>query len=384
MKIRYMFFIIAMLSIIYFTNNRPTEIADRIMVNAIGVDTDDVGYKVSMQVFSPGAGGSETSIDPSQPNVLLVSGKGVTVNDAVADCFGKLGGNVFTGQNQIILFGRDIDFNDKEAVFGYFLSSTDTFLNVDCALAEKTAEDILKIPIQSNSISSEKFPLMISSAAQNGRCIETKFMHLINAMNSNSKSIVLPIFSEIRSGTSSDSSSQSSGGESGGNSSGGEEALPEEKFEISNGAVFNNGKYAAEITFEQMGLIGMLNGTGKSVRTDIRMDNEEFSKSYKIKSREVEASIEDGNIVFNIKCKLTPKDSQMFDSMEDRDKSNAIAISLIEKKAQSLAENICDTFSPELLHTALHLKRYYPDIYRKYKDDTEELYKHIVFKVSIE
>ena len=45
MKRKYYFLIIMLLSIIYFTGSQPPEIADRIMVHAIGIDAEEALYR---------------------------------------------------------------------------------------------------------------------------------------------------------------------------------------------------------------------------------------------------------------------------------------------------------------------------------------------------
>lgn len=378
MKRKYFFLIIMLLGAVYFTNGRPTEIAERIMVHAIGIDKESYGYKVTMQTFTPGASGSETSIDPSEPNVSIVNGSGATVTDAVRGCYSKLGGNVFIGQNQIIIFGHDIDLSQKEDIFGFFLSSSESFLNVDCAAAENTAEEILNIPISGSTVTSEKYPQMIESAAENGRCIKTDFMQLLCGMESHDQSVILPVFSKT-SASEKKENEQSSGG-SGGES----QELQEAELQIKNGALFVNGKFSAEITYEQMGIAGLLGGGGKYVHTELRSDDRDYSKTYRLRSREVTSEISDGEIIFHINCRVSPKDSEMFSESSQRDESNRIATELIEKKSQSFAEDVCEKFTPELLGADAYIKRFYPRLYAKYADDPKPLYDHIRFEINIE
>jgi hypothetical protein len=361
-----------LLSVIYFSNGRPTEIADRVMVHAIGIDRTDVGYRVTLQIFSPGAGGSETAIDPSQPNVTVVTGDGSSVNSAIRESFGKLGGNVFIGKNQIVMFGKNVDLSKKEDIFSFFLSSSETFLNVDCAVAESTAEEILKIPISGSGITSEKYPMMIEAAAENGRCIKTSFMDLLNGMDSHDMTAVMPVFSAEQSSREDSSESSESA-----------EALPEEKLEITHGALFVGGKYAADITCEQMGYAAMLTGSGKYVRCDITQNGRTMSKTFKVKSTETDARISDGEIIFSVTCSLSPKDSQLFSELSDVDSANGDAVKLIGEKAQSFADGVCENFSPELLNADDYLKRYYPDIYRNYDDDPQPLYEHVKFELNV-
>lgn len=378
MKRKYYFLIIMLLSVIYFTGSQPPEIADRIMVHAIGIDAEEEGYRVTMQTFTPESSGSETSIDPSQPNVSLVSDSGRTVGEAIRICFNRLGGNIFIGQNQILLFGRGVDLSQKEDLFGYFLSSSETFLNVDCAAAENTAEEILRTPITGNAITSDKYPEMIRSASDNGRCVEVSFTELLDRINSHEKTLVLPTFSL---------SQQTSGDPEGGENSGGEEKsdkLEERRLKISSGAVYADGKFRAEISAEQMGIYGMICDSGENVHAEISGGGRKYSETYRICSRAVTASSEGEEIVFCISARAIPLDSQMFEAISDRSGSETAAKREIEKKAAAFAEAMCAEFTPEIFGADYFLMRHYPQVYRQYADDPEELYRHVRIAVEIE
>ncbi len=377
MKRKYYFLIIMLLSVIYFTGSQPPEIADRIMVHAIGIDAEEEGYRVTMQTFTPESSGSETSIDPSQPNVSIVSDSGGTVGEAIRSCFNRLGGNIFIGQNQILLFGRGVDLSQKEDLFGYFLSSSETFLNVDCAAAENTAEEILRTPITGNAITSDKYPEMIRSASDNGRCVEVSFTELLDRINSHEKTLVLPTFSL------SEQTSDNSGGESSGGEEKSEE-LEERRLKISSGAVYADGKFRAEISAEQMGIYGMICGSGENVHAEISGGGRKYSETYRISSRAVTASSEGGEIVFSISARAIPSDSQMFEAISDRSSSEAAAKREIEKKAAAFSEAMCAEFTPEIFGADYFLMRHYPQVCRQYADDPEELYRHVQIAVEIE
>jgi hypothetical protein len=350
------------------------------MIHAIGIDKTDSGYNVTMQLFSPEGGGSETAVDPSKPNVTAVTGSGGTVSEAITSCYSKLGGNIFVGQNQILIFGMNTDFSDTENLFGYFLSSPEAFRNVDCAVAENTAEEILTSAIRGNNVSAEKYPQMIESAAENGRCVRTTLIDLINAVKSEDCAFILPVFSQSSDSGEQDNTSGQEGesGQSGQSTE--SEQLPQETLQIANGAIFLNGKYTSDITYEQMGLAAMLSGRGDYVRTNVTFGEREISKTYKVKSREVSVKSQDGEIVISIICKLSPKDTQMFDKLSDRDETNELGTTLIEEKSQNLADAISNRFSVELLNADDYLKRYYPRLYRKYGSS---LYDRVRFSVDV-
>lgn len=376
MKRAYLFFIIAFLSAIYFTNGSPAEIADQIMVTAIGIDVGEKeDYKVTMQIFNPEGSGSDTAVDPSLTNVSLVSGEGRTVTAAVKNCYEKLGGDIFIGQNQIILFGKDVDLSKKHELFGFFLSSSEPFLNVPCAAAENTAEELLSIPLSGEITASERFPDMIASAAENGRAIYTSFIDLMDSVNSPESAVILPVFSKAEQPENSDSSGSSggTGGSEDQQSADSEETIPYTELDLSCGAVYLGGKAESVISAEEMGTAALLLGVGDYVSCDIEYDGLPLSKTFKLSSRRVTAKISDGRIKIRFELTLSPKDSLMFSSVSEKDGSDAAAVRLIGENARTLADSLCEV-SAGLLNCDDYLKRFYPEIFRKYKDDIEKLY----------
>lgn len=374
MKRRFFFIVIALLGFIYYTTGKPSEIADRVMVHAVGVDIANEGYKVTMQVFSPTGSGGETAIDPSQPNVTLVKGKGSTVSKAVQQCMLKLGGDVFLGQNRIIIFGHDVDLSKKDELFSYFLLSSEAFLNVYCAVAEDTAEKLLEIPLSGNSISSEKFPSLITSGEKSGTCAACTFTELLVSMDASEQTVILPVIS-IENKPEKKSSSDESSSE--------EKLETDSPIAIRSGALYIGGKYETDISCEQMALAAMLSGTGHYVRMDSG-DETKVSRTFKIRAREVSASMQKDGILFEISCRTSPADPQLNTSPISRIDENQKTAALIGDKAQELCDELCSKHSAELLGADKYLKRFYPHIFLKYKDEPEQLYNHISFKVYIE
>lgn len=374
MKRRFFFIIIAMLGFIYYTTGKPSEISDRVMIHAVGVDPSDEGYKVTMQVFSPEGSGGETALDPSMPNVSLVKGEGSTVSKAVQQCMLKLGGDVFLGQNRIIIFGRDVDLSKKDELFSYFLLSSEAFLNVNCAAAEDTAEKLLELPLSGNSIASEKFPSLIQSGEKAGTCAACTFTELLDSMDCAEQTVILPVISIVKKQKKAPSSDDSSS----------EEKLEDDSpIAIQNGALYVGGKYKTDISCEQMGLAAAINGTGHYVRIDSG-DETKVSRTFRIRTREVSADMTDDGIVIKISCRTSPSDPQLNTSPLSRIDENQKTAALIGDKAQELCDELCQNHSAELIGADKYLKRFYPKLFLKYKDNPEELYSHVSFEVYFE
>lgn len=188
------FILIASLALVFYIGEVPTEIAEKTIVTAIGIDAKDDEYRVTMQIFKPEGSGSDTAVDPSLPNVSLLKGSGRTVEEAVKECRSKLGGEMYIGKNRIIVFGKETDLSQIDKLTGYFLKDPECYFKVDCAAADGDAEKLLELPILGGAVGSERFVQMIRSAKSKSGFTECTLDELYTAMKRGDKSVVMPMF----------------------------------------------------------------------------------------------------------------------------------------------------------------------------------------------
>lgn len=374
MKRAFFFAAIAFLGLIYYSAGSPMEVADRVMVHAIGIDPAEDGYRVTLQVFSPAGGGSETAIDPSQPNVSLVKGEGGSVAEAIHDCESRLGGHVFIGQNRIILFGRNTDLSMDKELFGYFLGSSEAYLNTECAAAEDTAEKLLALPLPSSGIASDKFVTMINSERERGCTLNCTLMQLLEAMETPHKCTVMPLFS---------AQTGDDGGKKGDKGSPPEKLGTEAGLVLKKCAVYRGGRFAGELSGEKAGLLGMINGSGSSVFIETEYGGRRLGKTYRLEAREVTAARRGDELCFSVRCKADPRDEQYFSDPAEREGFSEAARESISAEATALAEELCAAGLPELLGADRALRRSFPALLRR-TGMTDELFSHVRYDVTAE
>lgn len=356
--------IIAMLGLIYYTSEKPSEISDKVMVHAIGIDERKDGYHLTMQIFTPEGSGAQTPIDPSSPNVSIIKGKGKTVSEAAEDCEHKLGGDVFLGQNRIILFGKDTDLSRHDELFGFFTSSGEAFMNVDCACAENSAEELLSVPLESGSVASERFTRMISSGKSTGCCASCTLTELMLSMNENSSTAILPLFSAQKEKNSKDKLKSRS------------------PIAIEKGALYVKGMFSGEISCEEMALCAVLNGTGNHIR--LENNNAESSETvYEIRSRSVSAETENGIPVFRIRLQAVPDRPNDSSDPKTRNKKSMELNRLLTERSQMLADKLCGSETADILGTQRYLRRFYPALVRKYKNTPDLLTGCVKIKIEV-
>ncbi len=233
------FILIASLALIFYIGDVPTEIAEKTIVTAIGIDSKDGRYKVTMQIFRPEGSGSDTAVDPSLPNVSILKGSGKTIGEAIKECKSKLGGEMYIGKNRIIIFGNKTDLSDIEKLAGYFIDDPECYYKVDCAAAEDTAEKMLEIPVLGGAVGSERYVQMIRSAKNSSRFKECTLDELYTAMLSEDKTVIMPMF-----GKCGDKKDQGNSSDSEQNA---EEIKPASEIKLDKCAVFIDGKYSYSI-----------------------------------------------------------------------------------------------------------------------------------------
>ncbi|MCR5122009.1 MAG: hypothetical protein K6B74_06280 [Ruminococcus sp.] len=360
MKRIFFFISIAMLGVIYYSAGRPMEIADRVMIHAIGIDPEGSGFRVTMQVFSPTSGGSETAIDPSQPNVSIVGGSGRNVAEAINDCETHLGGRVFIGQNKLIVFGRSIDMTRKNELLGFFLSSSEAYLNTDCAMSSGTAAELLSVPMMSGGITSEKLAMMISSECERGRCAKCSLMQLLESSEEENGSVLMPEFSLM---TKPKGGSADSSGEEGS----APEKLPESSRVILNKcAVLREGRFAGELSGSEAGLAAAINGSGTNVFADAEYNGQRLGCTLHITDRDITAFRENGELIIRAKLTAAPADEQFFPDSREREGHNRAALEKLTAEANELADKLGDSGGAEILGTERILRRHFPSLLRKH------------------
>ena len=82
------------------------ELNERAIVQAIGVDTVKGGYRVSLQIFSPGGGDGPTEINAGQQNAKMITAEGKTISDAIQQATLEQGRQIFYGHNRLLVIGE--------------------------------------------------------------------------------------------------------------------------------------------------------------------------------------------------------------------------------------------------------------------------------------
>ncbi len=169
-----------------------TELNERAIVQAIGVDRVEGGYRVTLQIFSPNGNGQE-GVDISEQNAKIISADGKTISEAIHIATLKQGKQIFYGHNRLLIIGRQAAEEGITEILPFFNGGYQARPNIDVMLADSTAEDILSANIQQGILPAESLQNMIDNYTQNGSVLKTRLIDMVEAYYDGSDSIALPL-----------------------------------------------------------------------------------------------------------------------------------------------------------------------------------------------
>lgn len=178
------------------------------LVHAMGIDRAEEGYRVSLQIFEPSGGGSDTAVDVTQPNVTVAVCEGKTVSEAVTAARSSTGKELFFGHLQLICLGSDTFPDDPEELFAFALGDKNISPSAYLCMAENTAEEIMQLKLTSEETSAEALTGLLDMGYEYSETLKCDLKTLMSAEDS--EYVTLPVLGSVKSDREDSSGQQSS------------------------------------------------------------------------------------------------------------------------------------------------------------------------------
>ena len=149
--------LLAVFSLITFSGCVPhTELNEKAIILAIGIDYKDEKYKVTFQYYNPTGIGGRTLVDNSQPNVLTSNGEGENVYAALEDASFRCGRELMLGVTQLIVIGEDAAKYSVNKVMEFSKSFFQSHPDMLVTVAEGEAQELMKVKFSEGIVSTQK------------------------------------------------------------------------------------------------------------------------------------------------------------------------------------------------------------------------------------
>lgn len=332
-----------------------TEIDQRTIVHAVGIDKNEEGYEVSLQIFSPSGQGSDTPIDVSKSNTKVVSAVGETIYDGVKNCEYLLGGDIFLGHNKFIIFGSSLYQEDMWELLQWFYKENENYLGVTVGYAENSAKEVLDVKLDDGTSSVENMERIYEYAVSSAKTSGGDLLVLFNSLSQTQKSGLLPVFS-VKDKKKSDEGEAEQGEEK------------EQYFEINSTAVLKNGKVVGEVFGEEMQGILWLTGKMDKCKATLEDGQEKFDVEIKKENTFCKVFFEGEKLVLCCDIKATVRVVEELDS-DARKKVCALSQKKILESCEKAVEKTIDELGVDVLRIEKLVKFYQPSVFRQYADD---------------
>ncbi|MBQ9375906.1 MAG: hypothetical protein IJU04_06190 [Ruminococcus sp.] len=372
MKRYFIWIIILLLGLVAFKNDSSIEISNRTLVHAVGIDEDDSGCTVTLQIFKTDGSGTDTVIDPSQTNTRVISNTAPTFNEAMSLCENQLGNYIFIGHNQVIVIGHDTDLSKPDELLSYFIRNKDNFLGVKVVLSETTAQDVLNVQIPTGTITMENFTEIIDMYSEKGSAAPSTMVEFINESRKPDKAVMLPV---VTVKPEQDQSSQSQEDSSGS----GKASL----ISIDKNAVIKNGKIVKEIDGDMTRCINLINNHTNYGMVNVDYNGTDFGVNLISQKYKSDIDIKDNRIFYNVDISLLANTVNSSFSQTDKDNISRLVEKKLERECTDTFNRVFFTLDCDVFDLSRRIRFYYPEIYLKYKDNYDALKAATVINVDV-
>lgn len=257
-----------------------TELNEKAIILAIGIDYKDDMFKVNFQYYNPTGIGGRTLVDNSQPNVMTSKGEGENIYAALEDAAFRCGRELMLGVTQIIVIGEDAAKYSVGKVMEFSKSFFQSHPDMLVTVAEGDAEELMKVKFSEGIVSTQKLKFMLTNAEKSGIAGLPNAIELFTALQTNRKSAALPRLRLI--------DNESDASEEG------------KTIEISGGVLINDGKAVRDVDIEVMSGLEILCCKTETGTVTVEYEGEKISVGLVNIKTKIKPSFEDGRLVFTV------------------------------------------------------------------------------------
>ena len=166
-----------------FLTGCTTELYDRMLIHAIGVDVVEGGVEVTVRISQTGKEDKEESL----------TGRGESVYRALESIKLQTGKIPLYSHNYLVIFGRACCEDGLDGVLDFFIRHFESRPSVRVFMAETTAREVLSVTKEDELISSDTIEGMVEENVSGGSAVKVRLIDLINGQNSSAGAAVLPM-----------------------------------------------------------------------------------------------------------------------------------------------------------------------------------------------
>ena len=342
-----------------------TELNEKAIILAIGIDYKDEKYKVMFQYYNPTGIGGRTLVDNSQPNVLTSKGEGDNVYAALEDASFRCGRELMLGVTQLIVIGDEAAKNSVVKVMDFTKSFFQSHPDMLVTVAEGEAEKLMEVKFSEGIVSTQKLKFLLTNAEKSGIVGLPSAIELFTALQTNRQSSALPRLRLLESG-------ESDASEDG------------KTIEISGGVLINEGKAVDEVDMEVMSGLQILCCKTETGTVTVEYKGDKISIGLVDIKPKITPSFEDGQLVFTVDVSaggrfLVTPDGKFEEENEELEK---LCGNTVIKRLESAVKQTVFKYGADPFMLEKTVRHYDYKLWKQVEENYDEYLKNCQFKFS--
>ncbi|WP_296629325.1 Ger(x)C family spore germination protein [uncultured Negativibacillus sp.] len=329
------------------------QLKDRTIIKMVGVDLVDGEFVLSMLQFSP----QLQSGQEAAAATLVVQTRGRSVSEAVDGLSQYSGNEVFLGNASFLVVGRSAAQQGLESVLGYFNANHEVSPELYVAMAENTAEEVIRTQSEQDS-SATQLKTLIEQGQKNGLLGRPALKDVINRLQSDKAEPYLPLVTT-------------------------EELTDGKKvLKIAGMAIFKEGKFLDNLSIEQTrGVLWATDELKRAVMTVNYGEEKEALASVELTDSEsqVKVSMEDGKPVLLLEIRTEGSVLEAtFPSgggvgMEQLGEIQIEVSSQIKDTVRQTVDKVFFEKKSDIFRYSEFIKKYEPDYWKANQENFEQV-----------
>lgn len=169
-------------------NIRSTELNDRAIVQALGVDYSNTDYIVTAQVYNP------ENADTSKSQTKILVGQGNNIAEAIDDINRKNSKTLYLSHNSFVAVGLECASSQIDEVLNFFEKEPQTRPDVAVIITDK-AENLINFTSDENTTPAQSVVEILKDAAANGTLSDTRLYEILRLRETPTSDYMIPVIS---------------------------------------------------------------------------------------------------------------------------------------------------------------------------------------------
>ncbi len=184
------------------SNIGAAELGDRLIIEAIGIDSSENGFEITVLTLNTQQSGSANSTDTPDGVAKTFSAKAETLAAAFAEIDLVSGQYPLYSQARVIILGKELAENAPIAALNYFIREYTTRDDILLAVASGHAKEIISVDFGDNVLASKTIHSVLQSGEINGMTVTMPLYRFVSNLLNETDTAFLPIL-QVRKDTNS-------------------------------------------------------------------------------------------------------------------------------------------------------------------------------------